>query len=71
MSVKEKVVEDLDKLDESQVKKVSDYVKFLRFQGKGKTQKTNGKKDSIFNIGKNPVDVEIKNASENLDDYLY
>ncbi|MDQ3633041.1 MAG: hypothetical protein M3405_00820 [Acidobacteriota bacterium] len=71
MSVKEKVLEDINTLDKSQVKKVSDYVKFLQFQGKEKSHKSNGKKDSIFNIGKSPVDVGVNDASENLDDYLY
>ncbi len=71
MSVKEKVLEDINTLDESQIKKVSDYVKFLQFQGKEKPHESNGKKDSIFNIGKNPVDVGADDASENLDNYLY
>lgn len=71
MDVKEKVLEDINTLNESQVKKVSDYVKFLQFQGKEKSHKSNGKKDSIFNIGKNPVDVGADDASENLDNYLY
>ncbi len=71
MSVKKKVLEDINKLNEAQIKKVSDYVKFLQFQGKEKTHKSNGQKDSLFGIGKNPVDVGITDASENLDDYLY
>jgi mRNA-degrading endonuclease RelE of RelBE toxin-antitoxin system len=71
MSIKEKVLEDINRLDESQIKKVSDYVKFLQFQGKEKAHKSNGKKDSLFGIGKKPVDVGITNASENLDEYLY
>ncbi len=71
MNIKEKVLEDINKLEESEIKKVADYVKFLRFQGKTESIKSNGKKDSLFDIGKNPVDVGVKDASENLDEYLY
>jgi len=71
MSVKEEILEDINTLNESQIKKVADCVRFLQFQGKAKSLKSNSKKDSVFSVGKNPVDVGVKDASENLDEYLY
>ncbi len=71
MSVKEEVLAKIKTLNESEIKKVADYVNFLNFQESEKPQKSNGKKDTLFDLGKNPVDVGIIDASENLDDYLY
>jgi hypothetical protein len=71
MSVKEEVLAEIDTLNESQMRMVADYVRFLQFQREEKSGKSNGKKDSIFEIGRNPVDVGVKDGSENPDEYLY
>ena len=71
MSVKEEIIAKINTLNERQIKKVADYVKFLGFQGKDTSHKSNGNKDSVFNVGKDPIDVGVNDASENLDRYLY
>jgi hypothetical protein len=71
MDVREKVISEVSVLNEGEVKQVSQFPEFIKFQTKKRGKKTNGKqKDSIFNLGKKPVEVGISDASENLDKYL-
>jgi hypothetical protein len=72
MNVREKVISEINVLNEVEVKQVSQFLEFIKFQTKKRNITTNGKqKDSIFNLGKNPVEVGVSDASENLDQYLY
>ena len=73
MTIREKVVSDLNLLDDVQVRQVADYLKFLKSRKITKSKYTNGSlpKDSIFNLGKHPVETGVTDASENLDKYLY
>jgi len=71
MTIREQVVSDLSILSEMQLKQVADYLEFLKFQQKKSSKNGNSEKDTIFNIGKNPVKCAAPDASENLDKYLY
>jgi hypothetical protein len=72
MNVREKVISEINVLNEVEVKQVSQFLEFIKFQTKKRGKTTNGKqKDSIFNLGKKPVEVGVSDASENLDKYLY
>ena len=73
MTVREKVVSDLNLLTDEQVNMVAVYLTSLKPRKRTKAHKTNGipANDSIVKIGKNPVAVGITDASENLDKYLY
>lgn len=73
MTIREKVVSKLNVLNESQLKQVVDFLDFLKFREKKNTKKESGKlqDDGIFNLGKNPVEIGVSDASENLDKYLY
>lgn len=70
MTIREKVVSELNVLNEAQLKQVADYLAFLKFQKKKKAKNGNSKKDSIFNLGKKPIECDAPDASENLDKYL-
>lgn len=69
MTVREKIISDLSILNEVQLKQVADYLNFLKFQPTNHTKQK--KKDSLFNLGKKPTKVDVSDASENLDEYLY
>jgi hypothetical protein len=72
MNVREKVISEINVLNEIEVKQVSQFLEFIKFQTKKRSKKVDIKKDdSIFNLGKNPVEVGVSDASENLDQYLY
>lgn len=73
MTVREQVVLKLNLLTEEQIKQVADFLDFLKFREK-KTSEHNTdipKNDGIFNLGENPVETGMTDASENLDKYLY
>lgn len=73
MTVREQVVSKLNLLTEEQIKQVADFLDFLKFREK-KTSEHNTdipKNDGIFNLGENPVETGMTDASENLDKYLY
>ncbi len=73
MTVREQIVSKLNLLTEEQIKQVADFLDFLKFREKKTTE--NGENisqaDGIFNLGKNPVETGVNDASENLDKYLY
>ena len=72
MNVREQVISEINVLSEVEVKQVSQFLEFIKFQAKRQTEPKNGKQtDSIFSLGKNPVEVGVSDASENLDKYLY
>ena len=72
MNVREKVISEINILNEVEVKQVSQFLEFIKFQTKKRDNvKKNKRKDSIFNLGKTPVEVGVLDASENLDKYLY
>lgn len=73
MTVREKVVSDLNLLTDEQVTLVAVYLKSLKLRTRTKSNKANGKSptDSIFKLGKDPVSIGVTDASENLDKYLY
>jgi hypothetical protein len=72
MNVREKVISEINVLNEIEVKQVSQFLEFIKFQTKKRGKKADIKKDdSIFNLGKKPVEVGVFDASENLDQYLY
>ena len=72
MNVREKVISEISVLDDVEVKQVSQFLDFIKFQTKKRKNITKHKeKDSIFNLGKTPVEVGVSDASENLDQYLY
>lgn len=70
MTTREQIISEISVLDESQLKKVAEYLNFIKFKTKDKSK--NGKyQDTIFNLGKKPIETGITDASENLDQYLY
>ena len=71
MTIREKVVSDLNRLDDVQVRQVADYLKFLKSRKNQTPKNPNRPTDTIFNIGNNPVKTGVADASENLDKYLY
>lgn len=73
MTVREKIVSDLSLLSDAQINQVADYLEFLKSRKVKRPKETNGDlpNDSIFNIGKNPIQTGVTDASENLDKYLY
>ena len=72
MNVREKVISEINVLSEVEVKQVSQFLEFIKFQTKKQSKTKNRiETDSIFNLGKNPVEVGVSDASENLDQYLY
>ena len=72
MNVREKVISEINVLSEVEVKQVSQFLEFIKFQTKKQIKtKNRTETDSIFNLGKNPVEVGVSDASENLDQYLY
>lgn len=73
MTTREEVISGLELLNETQLRLVADYLKFLKSRKEKGSKGNNGslKHDSIFDLGKNPVKVGVSDASENLDDYLY
>lgn len=71
MTTREQIVSEINILNETQLKQVADYLEFLKLRQKDKNVNGNSKKDSIFNLGRNPVDCDAPDASENLDKYLY
>ena len=72
MNVREKVISEINVLSEVEVKQVSQFLEFIKFQTEKQSKTKNRiETDSIFNLGKNPVEVGVSDASENLDQYLY
>ena len=72
MNVREKVISEINVLSEIEVKQVSQFLEFIKFQTKKQSKtKNRTETDSIFNLGKTPVEVGVSDASENLDQYLY
>lgn len=73
MTFREKVIADVRALNETQLKRLADYLNFLKVQNREESPEKNGNSnsDSLFNIGKNPVNIGVSDASENLDEYLY
>jgi len=70
MTTREQIISEISVLDESQLKKVAEYLNFIKFKTKDKSK--NGKhQDTIFNLGKKPIETGVTDASENLDQYLY
>jgi hypothetical protein len=72
MNTREQIISEISILSDVEVKQIAQFVEFVKFQTKKKSKSQNGKKqDSIFNLGKKPVEIGISDASENLDQYLY
>lgn len=72
MNVREQVISEINVLSEIEVKQVAQFLEFIKFQTKKRHKSKNSKKrDSIFNLGKTPVEIGVSDASENLDQYLY
>jgi hypothetical protein len=71
MDVREKIMSEINVLNEVEMKQVSQFLDFIKFKTKKRGKKNNGKQDSIFNLGKSPVEVGVSDASEDLDKYLY
>lgn len=72
MTTRDQIISEINILDESQLKQVADFLDFIKFRKKKITKSKNGKcHDSISNLGKNPVETGVSDASENLDKYLY
>jgi hypothetical protein len=73
MTTREEVISALDLLNETQLRMVADYLNFLKSRKEKKSKANNGspRNDSIFDLGKNPIEVGVSDASENLDNYLY
>lgn len=72
MTVREKILSDINVLTDAQVRQVADYLKLLKSNKRKKVAKTNGSRpDAIFKLGKHPVKTGITDASERLDKYLY
>jgi hypothetical protein len=69
MTVREKVIDEIKNLTDTELKSVADYVDFLKAKSQG--NKKNGKKDPLLGLGKKPVSTGIPDASENLDKYIY
>ena len=73
MTTREEVISALDLLSDTQLRLVADYLKSLKSRKEKGSKGNNGSRrnDSFFDLGKNPVEVGVSDASENLDDYLY
>ena len=72
MNVREKIISEINVLSDIEVKQVSQFLEFIKFQTKKQRQiKKQKRTDLIFNLGQNPVTVDVSDASENLDQYLY
>ena len=72
MNIREKIISEINVLSEIEIKQVSQFLEFIKFQTKKQRQiKKHKQADSIFNLGKKPVHVDVPDASENLDQYLY
>ena len=72
MNVREKIISEINVLSDIEVKQVSQFLEFIKFQTKKQRQiKKQKRTDLIFNLGQNPVTVDVSDASENLDQDLY
>lgn len=71
MTIREQVISEINVLSETQLEQVADYLQTLKFHRTDKNENGNSKQDAIFNLGRNPVDCDAPDASENLDKYLY
>lgn len=73
MNTREQIISEVKILDESRLKEIAEYIDFLKFRERQKLRKpiNSSLNDSIHNLGKNPVETGVNDASENPDKYLY
>lgn len=73
MTVREQVFTKLKVLTDEQLKQVADFLDFLKFREKkiSELKKVVSEEDDIYNLGKNPIEISVSDASENVDKYLY
>ena len=73
MTVREQLFSKLNLLTDEQIKQVADFLDSLKFRegGNVENKKNISQNDGIFDLGKNPVEAGVSDASENLDKYIY